>query len=272
LDPKDESVKKGKIFELIDGDRRFTAIEHLMKKHGSLDKFPQLQGGVPAHIVSKDQDDRTSFIQMFVANEGKDFLPLEEAAAYKRMHDPVDQGGFGMTVKEICKAVGRREMHVVETLALAIADPALKEAVANGEVGKTQAKKIAAVARGDGETQKKLTAAAKEAKKGSKAAKQMLEKGLDAKRREKAAKTGKTLKIRALSDDDLAKLGQSVAKHLVQCLKGAGKASWNLEAGGVDAKAVRDWIEKDDKLSLAATFGALEALKAAAGMKTDLNF
>lgn len=266
----DPRSKDGFLFELIDGDRRFSAIEVLLKKHhGDLSKVANSRGehtlaeGVPAHIVSKDQDDKTSFIQMFVANEGKDFLPLEEAAAYKRMKDPVEEGGFGMTIKEICKAVGRREMHVTEILALAIADESVKEAVAKGEIGKTQAKQIAKHARGDKETQKQLTATAKRANKGDKAAKQMLEKGLDASRRKKAAKHGKSLKIRALDDTALSELGAKVHKTIQKRMKEAGKP---------EDFDIRAWVEKDDKLALAATFGALEALKAAAGMKIDLNF
>lgn len=268
----DDRAKKGFLFELIDGDRRLSAIQHLMSK-STLSRFPALVDGIPAHIVDKTQDDKTSFIQMFVANEGKDFLPLEEAAAYKRMHDPEDQGGFGMTIHEICRAVGRKQMHVVETLALAVADPELRAAVANGEVGKTQAKKIAATARGDSEAQRQLTRVAKEAKKGSKAAKQALDKGLDATRRAKAAKRGKTLKIRALDDTALSEQGAKVHQHLLKVLKNAGKTEWvNKDLGALDADAIRTWVEKDDKLALAATFGALEALKAAAGMKVDLNF
>lgn len=258
------------VFELIDGDRRFSAIELLLKKHhGDLAKLANSHGehmladGIPAHIVSKDQDDKTSFIQMFVANEGKDFLPLEEAAAYKRMHDPVAEGGFGMTIKEICKAVGRREMHVTEILALAVASPELKEAVANGDVGKTQAKQIAKHARGDAEAQKKLTAAAKRANKGDKNAKKELEEGLDTSRRAKAAKHGKVLKMRALSDEELAKLGQKVHAHLMKALKHANKP---------EDFDLASFVEKDDKLALAATYGALEALKAAAGMKIKLDF
>lgn len=259
----DPRLDAGMMFELIDGDRRFSALEALFKEHGSLDKFPLLQDGVPAIIVDKGQEDKTSFIQMFVANTGKEFKPLEEAAAYKRMKDPVDAGGYAMTIKEICKAVGRREMHVTEILALAIAEPELKAAVAKGEVGKTQAKRIAKHARGDAATQKKLTETAKKANKGDKTAKADLEKGLDAARRGKAAKHGKTLKMRALSDDALAALGQGVHKELLKRMKEAGKPEdFNL----------REWVEKDDQLALAATFGALEALKASAGVKIDLSF
>lgn len=254
--------KDGKVFELIDGDRRFTAVESLMKD-GELSRFPTLADGIPAHIVGKDQDDKTSFIQMFVANEGKDFLPLEEAVAYKRMHDSVEEGGFGMTIHEICKAVGRKQMHVVNTLALAVADSELRDAVASGEVGRTVAKEIASTARGDTEKQKELTKLAKQAGKGDKAAKATLKRGIQQTKQAKAAKRGKTLKMRALDDAGLSALGEAQQKHVLKLLKQAGKP---------EDFDLRTFVEKDDKMALAAAFGALEALKAAAGMKTNLKF
>lgn len=248
----------GKLFELIDGDRRLTAIELLLKKGHEL----QLEG-VPAIIVDKAQDDMTSLFQMFEANTGKPFLPLEEAAAYKRMRDGNPEAGLkGLTIKQICERVGRKQVHVVATLALLDADESVKDAVKSGAINSTLAKQIAVHARGDKVKQAELTAQAKAAgkDKGKKAA---VKKSIDDSRRAKAAKTGKTLKMRALSDTELSGLGASVAAAMADLLKNAGK---ELDFD------IRAWVKADDKLALAATFGALEALKAAAGVKTELVF
>jgi ParB/RepB/Spo0J family partition protein len=248
----------GKVFELIDGDRRLTAIEEFLLKGGkAFTDIPSIAEGIPVVIVDKAQDDVTSLIQMFVANTGKNFLPMEEAVAYQKMRDA------GMTVKAICKAVGRKEMHVSEIMALLEADDEVKEAATSGEIGKTQAKQIAKHAKGDKEAQKTLTAAAKAANKGDKEAKKTLDKGLDAARRAKAAKKGKALKIRALDDSELSKIGALLASTMADRMKEAGKPlDFDLQT----------WVTQDDKLALAATYGALQALKAAAGMKVELTF
>lgn len=247
-----------KLFVVQWGHRRTTAIQ-LLRSRGV--QFPV---GVPAKLVDKAQDIQHATIQMFVENSAKPLLPLEEAAAYKRLRDGFpDQGIKGMTVKEICKAVGRREMHVGEMLALLDAPEELKEAVKSGAVGKTQAKRIARDGRGDPEAQKKLTEVAKKANSGDKGARKELEKALDASKRTKAAKKGRTLKIRALSDEDLNKLGLDMQNQLKKHLKQAGKP---------EDFDLRKWVGADDKLALAATFGAIMALRAAAGIKTDLDF
>lgn len=239
----------GKNFVLIDGDRRLHAIELLLKQG------EQFADGVQIIIVDKSQSSLDDLIQMFVANTGKPFLPLEEAAAYKRMQDA------GMTVKQICAAVGRKHMHVTEILALVGADESVKEAVKSGAIGKTMAKQIASTAKGDKELQAKLVQQAVGAKdKGTRAA---VKKSLDEQRRAKAAAKGRTLKIRALSDEELSAIGAKLAARMTVLMEEAKKP--------LDFD-IRDWVKKDEDLALAATFGALEALKAAAGMTVDLEF
>jgi ParB/RepB/Spo0J family partition protein len=245
LDAKNSQVYH---FELIDGQRRLTAIQTLLKAGHVFD------GGVPAIVVDKAQDEITSLIQMFEANSGKVFLPLEEAAAYKRMRDA------GMTVKAICAAVGRKSVHVGETLALLDADAEVQEAVASGAIGKTQAKQIASKAKGDKAAQKALVAVAKTAK--NKDGRKALGKALDAVKAANATKRGKTLKMRALGDDELSALGAAIAAKMVDRVRDAGM---DLDTD------IRAWVAKDDKLALAYTHGALEALKAAAGMKINLD-
>jgi ParB/RepB/Spo0J family partition protein len=233
----------GNLFELIDGDRRLTAIEKLIKKGHD---FPE---GIPAIIVDKAQDDVTSLIQMFEANSGKTFLPLEEAAAYKRMQDA------GMTIAAICKAVGRKQVHVTEILNILKADDSLKDAAADGSIGKTMVKQIAKVAKGDKAKQKELVAQAKAAGT-DKTKRRALLKEVDKTRVATAAKKGKVLKIRALSDHELSEIGAAMAQELIKALGAADLAA--------DAD-LRTWVGKDKELVAAYTFGALEALKVAAG-------
>ena len=243
-------------FELVDGDRRLTAVELLSKwaaegKPEGYD-FPE---GIPARLADKNQSEITGLIQMFEANTGKPFLPLEEAAAYKKMRDA------GMTIEEIGKAVQRAHVHIVSTLALVDADESLKAAVADGSVGGTTAKKIAVAARGDKKKQAELTADVKAAGKDKKAQKAAKAK-IEATRQAKAESKGKVLKIRALTDDQLSDLWAKMAKHLASVMKQASLPE--------DHDLVK-WVASDDALAAAFTFGVLQALKAAAGVKVDLE-
>lgn len=248
----DHRQAQGFAFEIIDGDRRLTAIELLMKKGVA---FPI---GVPIKIVNKDQTEIQDLIQMFMANEGKPFLPLEEAVAYQRMRDA------GMTIAQICAAVSRKTPHVTSILALAEADESLKQAVKEGRVNKSLAKDIALTTKGDKAKQAELTKAAVAAGK-DKSLKRKVIREVEKTKQTKAVKKGakRIPKMRALSDEELSALGASVAARLPKLL--------------LDAKAMmykddlEKWIKEDDKLVVAFTFGALQALKAAAGVKTSLE-
>lgn len=239
-------------YQVIDGRRRFAALKLLLKQ-GVV--FPD---GVPAKLVAKDQDAITSIQQMFLANGGKQMLPLEEAAAFKKLKDA------GQTLKEIAATVGRKTMHVSQMLALIDADESLKEAVASGKIGKQLAKNIASTTKGDKAKQKELAAEAvaigKNTKDGKK--RRALLKNIDDAKVQKAAAKGKTLKMRALTDDQLAELGEKLSKHLVVLMKEAGlKADTDLRA----------WAASSEATAAAFTLGALEALKAAAGLKISLE-
>lgn len=242
-------------FELVDGDRRLTAVELLIKE-GRGEQI--LIEGIPAVMVDKDQDEVTGLIQMFEANTGKPFLPLEEAAAFKAMRDA------GMTIEQIAQKVQRAHMHVINTLALIDAAPELQAAVAKGEVKATQAKRIAVVARGDKRKQAELAKKAAEANKsGDRKARAKVDDEIEQQRVAKAEAKGKTVKMRALSDDALSEKGARLAKHFESLLKEA-----KIDPATFD---LRKWVEEDEKLAVAFTFGALEALKAAAGLKITLE-
>jgi ParB family chromosome partitioning protein len=248
--------RSGDGFELIDGDRRMTAIELLMAlaAKGSPDGY-SFHEGVPAFTVDKGQDDITSLIQMFESNTGKSFLPLEEAAAYKRMQEA------GMTIEQIGKNVQRAHVHIVATLALLDADDSLKEAVKSKKIGGTMAKKIAVGARGDKAKQAELTKEAVEAGSDKKKKRVVLGK-VEQVRAAKAAAKGKTIKMRALNDDQLSEMGEKLSKHLIAVMKEAKMS------GEQDLAA---WVGGEDSLVVAFTFGALQALKAAAGIKINLE-
>lgn len=247
------------VFELVDGHRRHAAIQLLVKnfddgKHDLGHDFPE---GVPAIVVDSAQDDLTSLIQTFEANTGKPLLPIEKAHAFKRMRDA------GLTVGDIMKRTGCTDHDVIGSLALIDGDETLVEAVKNGKVSGGVGKAIAVAARGDKKKQAELAAAVVDAGK-DKNKRRVALKAVDDTRRAKAAKKGKVLKIRALDDVELSALGTQAAALLAQLLEASGM-SFDSD--------LRKWIGKDKELQIAATFGALEGLKAAAGVKaTSLEF
>lgn len=242
----------GHIFELIDGDRRLAAVELILKKNA--DAFPD---GIPAILVDRSQDDVTSLIQMFESNTGKAFLPIEEAHAFSRMRDS------GMTIRQIELKTGRSDNAIVGALALLEADSTLVDAVANGSIKKGLGKSIAVNARGDLARQKELTAAALAAGTDKKK-QQAVKTAVDDSRRAKAEKRGLKLKIRALSDSDLSALGNDLAETLARSLQGLGL---NLDTD------LKGWVQGDEsgELEAAYLFGALEGLKAAAGIKVKFT-
>jgi ParB/RepB/Spo0J family partition protein len=258
--------KKGsereKEFAVVYGHRRTTSVWMAIERGI---KFPV---GIPAKITDKALDLQSSKVMMIAENTGqKPLLPLEEAAGYKQLRDGWPSLSIkGMTIKEICKAVGRAQPHVTSMLALLDADDSVKEAVTKGEIGKQTAKTIAANAKGDKEAQKKLVAAAKAAKgkKGGTADVKL------AAENAKRAKAGKGEKFRALSDAQLRKLGTSVAKDLVAKMKDAGKDA-PAEFSGETIADLLKWVAKDDKLALAYVLGSLQGLRAAAGEKVELS-
>lgn len=242
-------------FEVVMGHRRTAAIAHLLEQGV---EFPN---GIPAVIVDKDSDQLDLVVKLVTENMQKPLLPIEEAYGYKRLLDG------GMSPSDIAKAVGRTEVHVRETLSILDASVELQDALKSGAIGATAAKIIATVAKGDEAGQAQLVAAATAAKGAGKAAKQAkaaLAAQIQAKRDAKALAAGRTVKMRALTDDQLSEIGAKLAKHLVALLKDAKIP----EPTTPDALQV--WAKGDEKLAAAYVAGALDALKVAAGMKIDL--
>lgn len=248
-------------FQLVDGERRFTAIQLLLSRGV---EFPE---GVLMKMVPKEQDDLTSRIQMITANTGKPFLPLEEAAAYQELLDG------GMSVAQICKAVGRSDVHVRETMALLSATGELKTAMVTGAVSASTAKLIVSITKDDEAAQKELLEAAAAhaaapTAKGKAEAKENLNRRIISRRNALAAKSGREVKIRVLSPAQVSDLGAKASKHLAVVAKGAGEDMEKLLA---DQIAFRALIAADDRLAAAYAFGAFQALLAVTGHAVDLE-
>lgn len=254
----DERLAAGYLFEVVTGHRRILATQLLLKKGVT---FPE---GINARLVAQDESVVNQTLLLFTENNQKPLLPLEEAAAFKRLRDQ------GMTILQIAHATGKADVHVTDTLALLDADEEVKEAVKTGAVGVTIAKVIATTARDDKNLQKELLNDAKEAGKGkgktaeAKAAKARMLKKIELKKQAKAAAKGRVLKMRPLALEELNTMGQKMARLLETKTR---EASFKFET-------IEDFtahVAKDEKLVAAFTLGAMLALRAAAGIKTNLD-
>ena len=119
-----------KQYELIDGHRRMAGIElaqSLLKGKGTATKVK-----IPA-IVKKAMSEEDLAAEMLISNDGKPFLPLEEAMMLKRLFDK------GESIKDISKRVGRSVSHVSDRLALVGAAPEVQEAIKEGELSTSDA-------------------------------------------------------------------------------------------------------------------------------------
>lgn len=244
---------EGYEFELIDGDRRLSAIEILLKK-GT--KFPHgVSAKVEPHHADADAaSDRDQLVRMFTANTGKAFLPMEEAITFGRMK------AAGMSHKEIISATGRSHGVVTRAFLLLKADGRLKKAVEDKQIKAQAAVDIMSASRGDPELLESLIEEALAAK--TKTAKKAVTKKVKQAKVTKAKKEGRKLRIRALDDEQLSALGEQVSKLLQKDMKALGLA--------VDTK-LTDWIkgcEADVKLGY--QFGVLQGLLAAAGAPAAL--
>lgn len=241
--------KEGGRFELIDGERRFTGVQILLKKG---EDFPF---GVPVRVVEETQDEKQALLQAFIANEGKPLTPLERGTAFKRLRD------MGMTLAQIEKATGYSDNTINDEMALLDAPEELKEAVKSKKVSSTVAKKIAVHARGDVKKQKALTKQAVAAGKNKKK-RDALEQALEKTRRTKAAKQGKQLKMQPVSTTQLTTLGVKAQRYLATKMK---------EAKIEKVMDLRGWVAESEERAAAYQFGVLQALRVVAGERINLD-
>lgn len=267
----------GNVFTLVDGERRLTAIR-LLYTEGIDGSGPiTFEHGVPVKLEAAGTSSIDKLLRMYKANGGKPFLPLEEAEAFRRMRtDEVDADGKitrkGLTIAQIEEATGKSDNYIVGSLALLDADQSLIDAVKTGEVSAGVAKSIAVNARGDKTAQAELATEAKAAGK-DKVKRRAVLKKIEAKRVAKAEKKGLKLKMKALSDDDLKALGEKTARHLAAKAKEAGWDEQTADSSTLDERIQRmvEVCQMDEALTAAFTLGALQALKAAAGIKCVLD-
>jgi ParB/RepB/Spo0J family partition protein len=121
--------EEGKLV-IIDGDRRFTAVEKANEKGAGITE-------VPVRILDKDTADSEALILALTANESKPLTPLEEASAYKRLVEELQ-----CSAAELAKKLGRSEAHVKDRMSLLGASPAVQAAVGDGKLGTTLAENI----------------------------------------------------------------------------------------------------------------------------------
>lgn len=237
-------------FKIIGGHRRHAALSLIAKNSPD---HPAL-AAIPVTIIDSTLNEVEQTIQMFEDNGGKPLLPMEEAIAFKKLRDA------GMTIKAITQRVGRKQMHVTEMLALLNGDEELINAVKDGSIGVTLAKRIAVVAKDDKAKQRELVQEAKSVPKNAKAgkARKAIKAKVEDARRAKAKAAGKKLKMRALTDDQLHMLGEKLSGYLME----------QMAAIGLDPEAdLVKWMKgADDDCKVAFTFGTLQAMKAAAGI------
>jgi ParB/RepB/Spo0J family partition protein len=128
---------EGDTFELIDGHRRHTAIGVAIKA-GKIDASAF---DIPVLIADKNMSELDRVAMMARANDGKPFTAIEEATLYQRMKDG------GMSVADICKAVGKSNMHVRKHFDLMAAPTEVKDALQGGQITRTLALSISGAAR-----------------------------------------------------------------------------------------------------------------------------
>lgn len=237
-------------FELIDGERRLTYVLQLLSK--KLAEFPD---GVPVVIEDANSTDVQLIVKMLTANTGRRFNPLEEAQAIKKLRDG------GMSVKDICKNIGKYERQVREALALLDAAPEVLEAVEKKEISTTLARNIATKHKGNKEAQK---AATEKAAKGDKKTKKVVAEEVSRVERRRL-KPGQEVKVKQLGPQQIADLESVIAKKFVEAMNaGPGVGNWTLEG-------VKSDIKKDDKQAQAYLLGAAQALQAVLGHKVNVS-
>jgi ParB/RepB/Spo0J family partition protein len=126
---------------LVNGERRIRATLSAIKNGHDIKS-------VPAMLARRGISDTEALILATVKNDGKPFLPSEEAAVYQKLR------AWGMDVKDIAARFGRSAPHVYNRLKLVDAAPEVKTAVDTKQIGVTDAKAIITESGGDVQKQK----------------------------------------------------------------------------------------------------------------------
>lgn len=243
-----EKTKDGlDLYWLVDGDRRFTSVEELVKSGFSF------EDGIPVAVADRAMTDTDLRVLAYTSNSGKPFLPLEEAALIKKLKDD------GLSIKEICRRLAKHPPQVQAALALVEADDSVKEAVASGKIGATLGREIAKKAKGDKAKQKDLVEKASQGKQGKKVVKEEVERTSSPNARRRL---NKPEKVKPLGQAQLEEQQDKLYGQFVEAASAEG-------LGDIDAMLAA--CGKDGKLSAAFYLGAYLATKAAAGEKVKIS-
>lgn len=236
------------LFDLVDGDRRFTSVEELVKEGFTFAE------GIPVCVADKSLTDLDLRVMAYASNTGKPFLPLEEAKLIKQLRDE-----DGLTIKEICRRLAKHPPQIQAALALVDADESVKEAVTTGKVGATLAREIAQKAKGDKKKQRELVEKAAKGGRAKDAVREEVKRiqGAQARRRLNAPEKIKPLGAAQLEEQQAKLYGQFVEAAAAEGL------------GDIDAMLAA--CSKDGKLSAAFYLGAYLATLAARGEKVKIS-
>lgn len=236
------------LFDLVDGDRRFTSVEQLLKEGFSFSE------GIPVCVADKSLSDLDLRVMAYASNTGKPFLPLEEAKLIKQLRDE-----DGLTIKEICRRLAKHPPQIQAALALVDADESVKEAVATGKVGATLAREIAQKAKGDKKKQKELVEKASKGGRAKDAVREEVKRiqGAQSRRRLNAPE-----KVKPLGGAQLEEQQTKLYEQFVEAASAEG-------LGDLDAMLAA--CSKDGKLSAAFYLGAYLATQAARGEKVKIS-
>ena len=108
-------------FQLVDGERRYRAIQYSME-HGI--EMPN----VPVLLVNKDMPEQDLIRIQIQCNEGKNFTEYEYGVAYKKLND------LGMTNAQIAEFVGKPQWHVSACMAHLKRDEKVQELLNEGKI------------------------------------------------------------------------------------------------------------------------------------------
>lgn len=189
-------------FYIVDGWRRHSAVL-AANNNGSEIK------SIPAILARKGISDIEAMFESLNSNSGKKLKPSEEAEAFSRLIK------WGLTIAEIANRVGKSYMTVQRRLEIQDAAPEVKQAVDEKVINVGDAREIVAQSEGNIEAQKEGLEKAKEKKAEKKKERQTL--ATFKKEERKAAKEGKTPKVKKTDDGfEIKMLNVAQVKKLIE--------------------------------------------------------
>jgi len=126
---------------LIDGERRLKATMMAIERGHDIK-------AVPAIIEDRKMSQVEMMYLQILANDGKNFDPVEEAHAFNQLLQ------WGSTIDEIATKLGKSSVHVRERLVLINAVPEVQKAVADQTIPIGEGKRIVKESDGDVEKQR----------------------------------------------------------------------------------------------------------------------